>query len=996
MVPSPWIHQPYSDAFSARKAALRRGLSAAALAVTFAGLAAPLHAQDRLVRSFGPENGLTSAPVWTLAQDSAGFLWIGTEGGLFRFDGIEFRRWAADSIREPVISVTVSPDGRIAAMEQRGRVFEIAVTGARGISAHVGEPLHLNALAYDQRGVLWLIDGIEVAHLRPDSQWQALPPGSLDEELPRLLRPNRVGAVDILTDRGVWRIQADSLPRRLLAIRSPQDVVSLEDGRTIVLGMTSILEVANGTHRELLASPAIQPARPIALVERNGTLWASRDQSLVAFRPGEPAEELPFTGPITYGGPLLVDREGSLWLGSNALHQFPEPDTWVRSATVFRGKRFLAKTGPSIWVGTWGELQYVRRTPAGWKVASGLQSQSAMCEDSAGTVWTAAVPHAPGPTLSFDILAINDTIASHYPIVPPSGVYSCQPARDGGVWLGTMFELLHVSTAPHVIRAVPSPPGPRAARRLVALHDRNDRLWMGMQPDRICSAAVPDLFAGATDAWSCDTVAVFDLLSEMVEMPSGTLWVGSSRLGLLARGLGGWQPLPVDDLPTRTVLALVPSWRGGVWVAGHGILHRISERSDGATEVVERVTQWHGFPGPGSGDVLEEDDGTIWIAYDGGVVRVPAAVRFAPYPPPRVALVDVSVDGQPISTAAPLELPHERNRVDVRFATLSFRDPAQLRHQVRLAPDAPWTESRGSPSFRWVDLRAGDYQVEYRASLDGTTWSAEPARLAFTVLPAWYASPWVIAAAFLLVAGLTWGAYRARLAYLLGLERQRTRIAMDLHDEVGSGLASVGILSGVLAADSMDPGERRRTAGDIAAAAEELGNTLSDIVWSLDPHAATLEELASRLAEHGERLCPDGRTQFSACFPTAWPPEYLDVAVRRNVLLVGLEALHNAVRHAGAAHVALSMERKEGSWELSVRDDGSGFAPGVPTNGRRGHGMRGMRRRAEEIGARLMVRSVPDQGTTVELRFPLRPNRGARSGVLAEHFRRVLRPFRAR
>jgi signal transduction histidine kinase len=218
---------------------------------------------------------------------------------------------------------------------------------------------------------------------------------------------------------------------------------------------------------------------------------------------------------------------------------------------------------------------------------------------------------------------------------------------------------------------------------------------------------------------------------------------------------------------------------------------------------------------------------------------------------------------------------------------------------------------------------------------------------------------------------------------------------MDLHDEVGSGLASVGILSGVLAADALDSRERRRAAGDIAAAAEELGNALSDIVWSLDPHAATLEELASRLAEHGERLCPDGRTQFSACLPAAWPPGRLDVAVRRNVLLVGLEALHNAVRHAGATHVVLSMEPKDGWWELSVRDDGNGFASGGPANGRRGHGLRGMRRRAEEIGARLSLRSVPDQGSAVVLLFPLRPSRRAPGGVLAERVRRLLRRSRA-
>ena len=155
------------------------------------------------------------------------------------------------------------------------------------------------------------------------------------------------------------------------------------------------------------------------------------------------------------------------------------------------------------------------------------------------------------------------------------------------------------------------------------------------------------------------------------------------------------------------------------------------------------------------------------------------------------------------------------------------------------------------------------------------------------MLAPWYATPWAIALAILLLAGLGWTVHRARVAHVVALERQRTRIAMDLHDEVGSGLASVGILSGVLATDGLRAYARRRTAVDIATAAENLGHALSDIVWSLDPHAATLDELASRLTEHGERLTADANLELHTRFPVRWPDELVDVTVRRNVLLIG-------------------------------------------------------------------------------------------------------------
>jgi signal transduction histidine kinase len=177
--------------------------------------------------------------------------------------------------------------------------------------------------------------------------------------------------------------------------------------------------------------------------------------------------------------------------------------------------------------------------------------------------------------------------------------------------------------------------------------------------------------------------------------------------------------------------------------------------------------------------------------------------------------------------------------------------------------------------------------------------------------------------------------------------------------------------------------ERRQTAGDIASAAEELGNALSDIVWSLDPHAATLEELASRLAEHGERLSARGDVEFSSRFPDAWPADRLDVSLRRNVLLVGLEGLHNAVRHGGAREVVLALQPNDGRWMLSIRDDGVGFDPRASNNEGHGHGLAGMRRRAEEIGAQLTVHSVPGAGTAVTLRFELRGVTAARAALTA-------------
>jgi signal transduction histidine kinase/ligand-binding sensor domain-containing protein len=944
-------------------------------------------AQDRLIRTFGQESGL-QPPVWAVAQDSAGFIWIGAEAGLYRFDGTEFRRWAPEEIHDAVDGVTVSPTGGVAISTRSRVVFEVTPTGARPAAMPDGPgPAGMLQMTFDRRGRLWIVQDTAVSYRTADGAWRTLPSAALGGQRPRRIKANPIGGVDVMTPSSLWRVEPNEMPRILFAASWIVDVWYYSGDRLVALtanppGADRLIEVDRGVRRHLLASGTVPLGRAVSLVERQGTLWVALDGSLFAVRPGEPPDVLGMSEGINSGGPLLVDREGSMWMGSFVgLVQLPEPDsrTWTdRHGLRSRHARMLARNGDLLWIATWGGTDVLRRTGEAWTISqSASQSQIRSCADQRGAIWTF-------DGMGRGVLKMVDT-ATIRRFAHPPGFQGCTRARDGGVWMTTGDTLFYADPVKRSLRAFAIPTS--GGRRDEVLHDRHDRLWVS-GGESICHAPVAHVKAGTNGAWTCDTLPGAYIV-RMMELPSGTLWASSIFTGLHARRDGRWLPLPMESLATGTVFSLAASPRGGVWMIGHGILQRVEETPSG-WKVLERLTQWQGLMTVGGGDLVEDDDGTIWIASERGVSRVPASARLsAPLPPP-VALVDVRVDDRRVPLDSVLRLPHDRNRLELRFAALSFRDPSQVRHQVRLGPDQPWSESVSGPSFRWVDLVPRQYAVEYRASLDGRIWSPRSLRFAFSVSPPWYQTSWALALALGMAAALGWAIYRVRVAYLLGLERQRTRIAMDLHDEVGSGLASVGILSSVLAADSLTPAERRQTAGDIASAAEELGNALSDIVWALDPRAATLEELASRLAEHGERLSARGDVEFSSSFPAAWPDARLDVSLRRGVLLIGLEALHNAVRHASAREVVLTLEPDEGQWALSIRDDGVGFDPLMSNNAKQGHGLPGMRRRAEEIGAVLSVDSAPGAGTTIRLRFDLHRVRPARARTLTGRLRRTL------
>jgi signal transduction histidine kinase/ligand-binding sensor domain-containing protein len=981
----PWCAR--AAAGGRTRAARFTSVAVVAVAAITALLAPPsmLAAQDRLKRQFGGEGGLVP-PIVALAQDSVGFLWAGTRAGLFRYDGARFQRWLPDALPRGVGTIVVSPSGMAVAVDADGRIVELTANDARVLPGTARRsPDYTQIAAFDAEDRLWIVaDDGKLAWRETNGAWQTLPPDAMQGDTARKLFPGGPnGGVLVASGGGLWHVDAGT-SRRLLDSRLIVDALVRDDGEVIALSnFPELVRIRPSTRAEVIAwGTRLPPMRGISLAERNGTLWVGSDRYLLALAPGGATELLGPQQGVIAGGPLLVDREGSLWHGGfTALTQYPEPDTKVwdeRHGLRSAHARFLARSGDVVWVTTWQGPSYLRSVGGRWHAGYDVDwwSWGQLCRDE-GAVWA-------GTEDGMLRLQAADAV-----IMYPQARFHlgmCRRASDGGFWIASGEGIHHLSGDGATLTSVGSlPTDPDADTAVgVVLEDRSGRLWASSR-ERICHSPAAAVLEGAPAPpdWSCAPLPEGTVhLNSMVELADGTIWAAAATVGVLHQTATGWQPLPDNDrLPTRSVLNLVPSQRGGVWLVGAGIVERVEARPGGSGwTVLERLGAWHGLPSVGGGDLLEEDDGTIWIATSQGVMQVPGTVRTAEPIAPRMALVEGRVDGELVPLDRALVLPADRNRLELRFAALTFRDPGRVRYQVRLSPGDEWSDTEGQPSFTWVDLPPGQHQPQVRASLDGATWSPQPAGLAFSVLPPWYRTVWAITAFALLTGALLFGLYRARLAYLLGLERQRTRIAMDLHDEMGSGLASIGILAGVLSDDGRDAEAGRRIAQEVASTAEELGTSLSDIVWSLDPHSATLEELAARLAEHGGRLFADD-VDFDTAFPEQWPAMPLPLPVLRNVLLIGLEALHNAARHAGASSVLLSLLPEHGHWVMTLHDDGAGL-PARRTDSARGRGLRAMRRRAAEIGGEITWTSRPGAGTMVRLSFQPSPQRTGLFGWL--------------
>jgi signal transduction histidine kinase len=306
-----------------------------------------------------------------------------------------------------------------------------------------------------------------------------------------------------------------------------------------------------------------------------------------------------------------------------------------------------------------------------------------------------------------------------------------------------------------------------------------------------------------------------------------------------------------------------------------------------------------------------------------------------------------------------------QNQVRIEFVGLDFRSGDELRYQYKLeGADREWSPFGGERTVLYAHLASGSYRFLVRAvSSDGVA-SAQPAVVSFTVPPHVWQRGWFMALAALAVSSIAWGVHRARVNRLLAIERVRTRIATDLHDDIGSSLSQIVILSEVaqqraLRGESVEPLQR------IGGLSRELLESIGDIVWAIQPHKDHLSDLKKRMRHFATEVLSARNVELH------WPADEigrdmeLNTEVRREVYLIFKEAINNIARHSRATEARISLRVAERQLTLEVTDNGMGIERFGEDEG---NGLRNMKLRAASIKGELQVCSGNGQGTTVVLR----------------------------
>jgi signal transduction histidine kinase len=365
----------------------------------------------------------------------------------------------------------------------------------------------------------------------------------------------------------------------------------------------------------------------------------------------------------------------------------------------------------------------------------------------------------------------------------------------------------------------------------------------------------------------------------------------------------------------------------------------------------------------------------LWFASNSGISRL-IPVRDVDSPPPVILISALRVMGapRPISELgetriAGLTLPPNRNGLEIEFLGFDFSPNTRHRYQYRLdGADHDWSPPTAQRSVNFARLAPGSYRFLVRAvNTDGVP-SPQPATLEFTVTKPLWAQWWFLPTTALAAAFAAYGAYRYRVAHVMKLERVRTRISADLHDDIGASLSQIAVLSEVARARLDEGHPVAGPLAEITIISREVMDSMSDMVWVINPRYDHLSDLTARLRRFaGDTLGPcDIALRF--CGPDAGEDPLLSAEVRRHFLLIAKEAVHNIARHSGATEARIEFELHARSLKLRVSDNGRGFDCAAS---QQGNGLVNIRRRAAWLGGCAELYASPGKGAAITVTAPL-------------------------
>ena len=942
------------------------------------------------------QQGLPEATIYSVGQTTDGFLWLGTQRGLVRFDGVRFA---------PVRDAGGIP---------------LETLWVRGVLA---DPENGLWLATDGAGLLHLKDGVVTRFASSDG----LPSTGI-----RDLLLDRQGALWATDDRGLISVIGSHVrrfgPQEGLTVVHPRALCQTNDGRILVGGEGTALAAWDGSRfvpLSLASLPASASVRALLYAD-DGATWIATTNGLVRLKDGI---ERTFTTADGLANDwvdcLSAGDKGSVYAGTrsgfsrirdNEIETFGTREGLSQS-TVYC--LFHDHEG-SLWVGTkHGLNQLMDRRTVPFTTSEGLASNNTgpILENGQGGTWVgtldAGLDRYDG--VHFSLTNTKQGLSSNV-------VYSLSGDGADGLWVGTAAGLDHLKLG-KVDATYAKAAGLPSNTILCLLRDSHGTLWAGtsaglarfadgrfIEPQAAPRSPILALgeHHGSVIAASGDALYVVsnDRLTKLpiadaggrdidalYEDHDGLLWVGARGGGL--RVIDGDQTHVYtvrDGLYDDDIYGIVEDARGSLWIACSKGIFSVSREGlkQFTAGKLAALTSTPFSPLEGLRTVeckpgvqpaaCRMPDGKVWFSTIRGAIMIDTAHLERKLLPVPVVVDDVVVDGTPRHAPELIHLSSGQSNVEFRYTALSFVAPTRITFKYKLESfDHDWVDAGTRREAFYTNLPPGSYRFWVKAQNADNLWSEIASPVSFTLPPLFYQRTWFVPTC---VAAMLWGAwfgYRQRVRRIRqrldAVLTERTRIARELHDTLMQGFSGITMEMQALSTRLPDIPERtelNEIIGDAGTCLREARQSIAGLRSPRDSGsglAASIEQHARQMTEAKDvrlKLKLDGHV------PGLAP------GVEYNLLRIAQEAVTNSVKHSGARTIEVSLDCLPQALRLAIKDDGTGINHGNG-NGQPGHyGLIGMRERAAQIGAAITFDSEDGRGTVVSVLVPTQSSKDER------------------
>lgn len=971
------------------------------------------------------KNGLSQAQAYWIFQDHLGYIWIGTQDGLNRFDGTQIKIFKNNPFDSTSLTHNwvwaVNEDdtgdmwvgtfqGLCRYIRQEDRFVQYFHNSDDTTSISGNRP---NNILKDKKGRMWISSwgkGLNLYDPKTDAFRRFLHDekdvSSLSDNAVRTMFCDHNGVVWIGTwNGGLNRVVEDARGIHFQRFEQQREY-GLEGGNRI----TSIAEDQQGylwiasyesgvirlhpdrNHFERVPGYASDDINKI-ICDSRGNVWIGSNNGLyyhdgvsgvVTHFQHDPRNPSGISSNVIYA--IAEDRQGIVWISGNGLDKYdprknvfhhyrhnPADENSLSQNVVWS---FYEDAESNIWIGLESgpisifdprtqRFKHLTVADDRGNVASNIHR---IVEDKSGTMWLASFNNG---LVRYDRRSGKARFYfgdDRTPLGAVAHVDEILLDEDGSLWVSSNERgLFHLSAQrDEVVQYKHDPNDVKSigSNFINALYqDRQGNLWVGFWGGGL---SILDKQTNTFRHYQYDRKNKNGLSDQVVtgitQQDDSIFWIcthtGLNKLNIKTNRFTHF--FEKDKLANNVVYNMLRDDQGHYWISSNGGLSRF----DPVRETFKNYTEEDGLQSNefNANASLRSKTGAF---YFGGVngfnVFYPADIA-ENVQPEQVVIQQIKVHDVLQRPDASLNLSYDQNYLTFQFAALEFSAPEKVRYAFKLDGfNEDWVEAGSRREAVYTNLDPGHYTFRVKATNPDGIWSAGDTTIEIDIQPPFWRTWWFTACVVLLTVGLVYSIHRYRLRQSLEVERLRNKIASDLHDEVGSSLTRISIYADLLQNGTVEA-DRHNYLHGISNMSREIVGTMSDIVWSIDNRSDSLGALVLRMKDFASEILQARNIDFHFSAIEVDEQRILDPALKQNLYLIFKEAINNAVKHAAATAVSVTLTNRNGEFVMSIHDNGKGF---VSDGHQRGNGLRNMERRAKAIEASFSLHSA--QGTTITI-----------------------------